>query len=276
MGRPEYSDRPVAGQRAPFVHRSTAVKLRSRLNFTRFSLCFRAGIPISSAVSSQVLHRLRLALDRDVLHTGIVTVLACALSAGLVYLVYFLHVLRVARRAPCTPEHGDCVLLFGKHAPRGRIDADFAARLERAATLWRERPPREVILLGGGAPDELSEAEVARRALLARDLGEGPALRLEAQSRDTLQNLRNARELLVDGMPRRVTLLSNRYHLARCALMARQLGYEWELCAAEPRLALKPAMLARIATEAFFDCWTDLGTRWARFIGDQRMLARVT
>ena len=164
------------------------------------------------------------------------------LSAGLVYLGYFLHVLRVARRAPCTPEHGECVLLFGKHAPQGRIDADFAARLERAATLWRERPPGEFILLGGGAPDEPSEAEVARGALLARGLAAGPALRLEAQSRDTLQNLRNARELLVGAgqAPPRVTLLSNRYHLARCALFARQLGYDWELCAAEPRLPLGP------------------------------------
>jgi uncharacterized SAM-binding protein YcdF (DUF218 family) len=221
-------------------------------------------------------HRLRLAFDRDVLHTGIVTVLACALSAGLVYLAYFLHVLRVARRAPTTPERGDCVLLFGKHAPQGRIDADFAARLDRAATLWRERPPADLILLGGGAPDEPSEAEVAQRALLGRGLASGPALRLEAKSRDTLQNLRNARELLVGGAPRRVTLLSNRYHLARCALFARQLGYDWELCAAEPQLAFKPSTLFHLAGEAFFVCWTDLGTRWARFIGDRRMLARVT
>jgi uncharacterized SAM-binding protein YcdF (DUF218 family) len=173
------------------------------------------------------------------------------------------------------PEHGEVVLLFGKHAPRGRIDADFAARLERAATLWRERPPHDLILLGGGAPDELSEAEVAHRALLARDLGAGPSLRLEDRSRDTLQNLRNARDMLLEA-PRRVTLLSSRYHLARCALFARQLGYDWELCAAEPRLALRPATFLHIAGEAAFVCLSDVGTRWARLIGDRRMLARVT
>jgi uncharacterized SAM-binding protein YcdF (DUF218 family) len=227
-------------------------------------------------MSTRLVHRLRLAVDRDVLHTGVVALLACTLSAGLVYLGYFVHVLRVARRAPCTPERGDCVLVFGKHAPQGRIDADFAARLERAATLWRERPPRDVILLGGGAPDELTEAEVARRVLLARGLAAGPSIRMEAQSRDTLQNLRNARALLVGQATRRVTLLSNRYHLARCALFARQLGYDWELCAAEPRLPLTPSTVLHIAAEAYFVCWSDLGTRWARFIGDARMLARVT
>ena len=230
---------------------------------------------------TRVAHRLSLAVDRDVIHTGVVTLLACLLSAGLVYVAYFVHVLRVARKAPCVPERGDCVLLFGKHAPQGRIDADFAARLERAATVWRERPPRDVILLGGGAPGELTEAEVAQRALLARGLAHGPTLRLEGKSRDTLQNLRNARELLVadaraDGAPRRVILLSNRYHLARCALFAGQLGYDWELCAAEQTLAMRPATFLHIAAEAYFVCHSDIGTRWARFIGDRRMLARVT
>src|SRR6476619_5661854 len=125
-------------------------------------------------MSSRRAHRIALIGDGDVLHSGIVAAAACVLSAGLVYLGYFLHVLRVARRAPCTPERGECVLLFGKHAPRGRIDADFAARLERAAALWRERPPADFILLGGGAPDEPSEAEVARSALLARGVADGP------------------------------------------------------------------------------------------------------
>jgi uncharacterized SAM-binding protein YcdF (DUF218 family) len=228
------------------------------------------------AMPTRIAHRLRLFSDRDVLHTGVVALSACVLSAGLVYLGYFVHVLRVARKAPCTPERGDCVLLFGKHAPGGHIDADFAARLDRAAHLWRERPPAHWVLLGGGGPRERTEAEVARDALLARGLAQDAPLRLEAKSRDTLQNLRNARELLGEGMRRRVTLLSNRYHLARCALFARQLGYDWELCAAEPKLRLGPRTLARIAGEACFVCWSDIGTRWARLIGDRRMLARVT
>jgi uncharacterized SAM-binding protein YcdF (DUF218 family) len=227
-------------------------------------------------MSSRLDHRLRLALDRDVLHGGVVALGACVLSAGLVYLGYFLHVLRTARRAPCSPVAGDCLLLFGKHAPHGRIDRDFAARLDRAAVLWQERPPAHVVLLGGGAPGQASEAEIAHAALLARGLAHDAPLQLEAQSRDTLQNLRNARALLGAGIQRRVTLLSNRYHLARCALFARQLGFDWELCAAEPALRLGPRTLARIAFEAAYVCWADLGTRWARLIGDRRMLARVT
>jgi hypothetical protein len=77
-------------------------------------------------------------------------------------------------------------------------------------------------------------------------------------------------------MRTRVTLLSNRYHLARCALFARQLGFDWELCAAEPKLPLGPTTLWRLAGEAAYVCWIDIGTRWARLIGHRRMLARVT
>ncbi len=227
-------------------------------------------------MSTRIRHRLSLAIDRDVLHAGAVALGACVLSAGLVYLRYFVHVWRIARSAPCAPERGDCVLLFGKNAPRGRIDRDFAARLDRAVSLWRAAASRRFVLLGGGARGEPSEAEVARDALYARGLARDVPLQLESQSRDTLQNLRNARALLGDGVRVRVTLLSNRYHLARCALFARQLGFDWELCAAEARLRLGPRTLWRLAGEAAYVCWIDLGTRWARLIRNQRMLARVS
>ena len=222
-------------------------------------------------------HRKRLLLDADVLHTGIVAAAACLLSLGLVYLVYLVRVIRTAARAPCEPATRDCVLLFGKHAPGGRLDADFAARIERVAALWRTHRPQRIVLLGGGAPGQPTEASTARRALLAAGLPEDAPFLLEEASRDTLQNLRHARELLTaEGHGGRVVLVSSRYHLARCLQFARQLGFDAEPCAAEPALRLHPQMLWRLAGEAGYVCWVDLGTRWARWIGHRRMLARVT
>jgi uncharacterized SAM-binding protein YcdF (DUF218 family) len=227
-------------------------------------------------------HRRRLFLDRDVLHAGVVAAAVCALSAGLVYLGYFAHVVRTARRAPTAPDRGDTLLLFGKHAPGGRLDADFAARIARAADVWRTRPPRMIVLLGGSAPGHPAEADVAHAALLAEGVAADAPLRLEKSSRDTLQNLRNARALLADATlidatrSGPVVLLSNRYHLARCALFARQLGLDWELCAAEPALRFTPITVFRLAGEAAYVCWIDLGTRWARLIRHRRMLERVT
>ncbi len=232
---------------------------------------------------SRFRHRLNLFSDRDVLHAMAVTGAACVLSAGLVYVGYFVHVLRIARKAPCLPEvmqsdqDGHCVLLFGKHAPRGQPDNDFTARLDRAAELWRARPPRSMVLLGGGPDGMPTEADLAHAGLLARGIARDAPLVLESRSRDTLQNLRNARDLLTATAARgRVVLLSSRYHLARCALFARQLGFDAELCAAETRFSPSPRNLVRLAGEAGYVCLTDLGTRWARLIRHRRMLSRVT
>ena len=228
------------------------------------------------AMSSRAAHQFTLFRDRDVLHAGLVAVAVCVLSAGLVYLAYLVHVIRTAWRAPCDPARGAHLLLFGKHAPEGRVDGDFAARLDRAAALWRAQPQRRFVLLGGGSQGEPTEAEIARRELFARGLSQDAPLQLESASRDTLQNLRNARQMLGDAVRERVTLLSNRYHLARCALFARQLGFDVELCAAEPRLPLHPRTFVRLAGEAAYVCLADIGTRWARLTRNQRMLARVT
>jgi vancomycin permeability regulator SanA len=226
---------------------------------------------------SRLAHRFSLLTDRDALHALVVAAAACVATAGLVYVAYLLHVTHVARRAPVQPEHGRRVLLFGKHAPQGRLDADFRARIDRAAWLWRERPPEAMLLLGGGAAGMATEAAIARDALLALGIPADAPLVIEDRSRDTLQNLRNARALLPgDGGGARVTLLSSRYHLARCALFARGLGLQWELCAAEPALPWRPATLWRLAAEAAYVCWVDVGTRWARLIRHRRMLAKVS
>lgn len=229
---------------------------------------------------SRLLHRLRLLADGDALHALVVAGAACVLSLGLVYVGYVVHVWRVARAAPCAPGRGDCLLLFGKHAPGGRLDADFQARLARAATVWESRPPRSLLLLGGGPEGGPTEAALARQALLDLGLAPDAPIRLEDQSRDTLQNLRNARLLLAEGdaavAPPVVILLSSRYHLARCAFLAGRMGLDWEVCAAEPALSWHPETLGLIAREAAYVCWMDLGTRWARIIGHQRMLSRLS
>ena len=225
---------------------------------------------------SRLVHKLALLADRDALHSLAVAGLACVASLGVVYVGYFVHVVRIARSAPCEPGRGQTVLLFGKHAPRGRPDPDFQARLQRAATLWRQRPPRSMLLLGGGPAGAPTEAALAQAHLRELGIPTDAPLVLEDRSRDTLQNLRNARALWQPGAaPDTVTLLSSRYRLARCALLAGQLGLRWELCAAEPAQSWRPAALWRLAGEAAYVCWADVGARWARLIGHQRMLARL-
>ena len=96
---------------------------------------------------------------------------------------------------------------------------------------------------------------------------------LEDQSRDTLQNLRHARDLLAgDGID--LILLSNRYHLARCLFFAECLGLSGRPCAAESVWSWTAG--GKLLVEAAYLMWVDIGRRWARLIGHRRMLAKVS
>ncbi|MCQ4164268.1 YdcF family protein [Tahibacter harae] len=213
--------------------------------------------------------------DRDVWHSLGVSALAVLLSGGLLWLFYFGLTLSLAARAGLRPRRAQTLLLFGKRLDEGRIDADFAARIARVHALLQEDPQRPALLLGGHTGAGLSEAAAALARLQQLGLPAGASLKCEDTSTDTLENLRNARELLA-GMDCHVALVSNRYHLPRCLLLARSLGFEAEAVAAEARLSWRPGVLGRIALEASYFLWFDVGRRWARLIGNRRMYGRVS
>lgn len=238
-------------------------------------------------MTSRRAHQLAILRDTDALHALAIAGGALLISGGLLYVAYLLHVWRVARSTPATPpadSPGGAVLLFGKRCRDGRADRDFMCRILRAHALATAGQARTLLLLGGGPSP--TEAEVAQRALQAAGLPASVQVILEHNSRDTLQNLRNARRLLSlqpaqadradasAGPP--AVLLSSRYHLARCALFARNLGIPHHLCAAEPHWSLTLPTLGRLLSEAGYLMWIDVGARWARLIGHQRMLAKVS
>lgn len=213
--------------------------------------------------------------DRDVWHSLGVSALAVVLSGGLLWFWFFMRTLLQAWRAPVKPQSADTLLLFGKRLAGETIDVDYAARIERVRLLAAERP-YALLLLGGRTGAGLSEAAAALARLREQGLPAEANVRCEDASTDTLENLRNARDLLGQEAAARVALVSSRYHLPRCLLLARSLGFDAEIVAAEPRLVLRPGLFARLALEASYCLWFDVGRRWARFIGHRRMVDRVT
>lgn len=224
---------------------------------------------------TRIRHQMKLSTDRDLVQVGLVTLGVFAATAGLAYFAYFAHVVYVARRAPIAPLDAEKIFLFGKHSPSGELDMDFEARIARAVELHTDRPVHWVFL-GGGVTGQPSEAEIAFQHLQSRGVDVGDRFHLEAESRDTLQNLRNARDLIGDKISVKVALLSSRYHLARCQVYARNLGFKAELCAAEPSLRWTFRNFFRLAGEAGYVMLSDIGTKWAKLTRNKRMLDRVT
>lgn len=214
--------------------------------------------------------------DRDVWHSLVVAALACVVTAGLLWAFWFAYALRLAATSGVAAPRARALLLFGKRLAHGRPDADYDARIARLHALAVADPSRRVLLLGGAADGGTTEAAAALARLSEIGLPPGVAPVCEDASTDTLENLRNARTLLGDAACEPVALVTSRYHLARCVLLARSLGFDAEPVAADARFSWRPRLLLRLVLESGYCLWLDTGTRWARLIGNRRMLDRVT
>ena len=233
---------------------------------------------MSTNPSSPPRHR-RYLRDPDVVHAGLVSVLVLLLSGGLVWLGYLVHVCRVAARSPLLPPRRMAVLVFGRRLENDRPEHDYRQRLRRVLALVQANRTDHVLLLGGRGAGRCSEAAAGHAWLLRHGLPERIRIELEQESADSLENLRHARHLLQadasgDKLPP-VALLTSRYHLARCLLLARRLGFDGVPVAAEAAMPLRPRYLARLLAEASYLMWIDLGVRWAALIGHRRMAARI-
>jgi len=222
----------------------------------------------------------RHARRRDLVHVAVVVGAAMALSLGLVWLGYLLYVWRVAARSPLAPPQRRDLLVFGRKLIGDRPERDYQQRLARALALVHEGRVERMFLLGGCSGGRISEAEAGLAWLRAHGLPDAVAPRLEQASTDSLDNLRHARSLLRHDDPGHamppVALVTSRYHLPRCLLLARWLGFTASVpVAAEERLRLDRRIALRLLAEAAYVMWIDLGLRWARRIGHARLLMRV-
>ncbi len=218
--------------------------------------------------------------DRDVLHAAAVSALVLLLSAGTVWLAYLIHVCRVAARSPLAPPRRMITLVFGRRLEREVPEHDYRQRLQRALALAQSQHTDHLLLLGGASAGQVSEASAGHAWLQQQGLPAGVRVELEQNSADSLENLRHARQLLQElsadtGLPP-VALVTSRYHLARCLLLARRLGLNGVPIAAEPSLPRRPRYVALLLMEATYLMWIDLGLRWADLIGHRRMAARIS
>lgn len=125
-------------------------------------------------------------------------------------------------------------------------------RLEAALAYANRYPHVQLVLSGGqGLDEEISEAEAMYRYLTTHGIAEERLL-LEDQSTSTYENLQYSQELLPEVAG--VTIISSDFHLARARFLARQLGWDADVVAANTPDVVKTKVLVRERL-ALFKTW---------------------
>ncbi len=216
--------------------------------------------------------------DSNVRVTVVLTVIVLVLTLGVPVVVGIIYVLATGIAARTTAGPTSAWLLFGKRLHKSRPDEEFKARLLRLHTLMEEQPQVQAILLGGvPAGETISEARAGAVYLEELSSRHAGRMLLEESSRDTLENLRNARRVMHSrsaSLP--LTLISSRYHLARCGMFSRSLGLNYQLCAAEKHWRWSAAQIVPILKEAIYVCWFPIGKAWVRLIRNEGLLEQIT
>ncbi|MGE7928597.1 YdcF family protein [Lysinibacillus xylanilyticus] len=124
------------------------------------------------------------------------------------------------------------IVLGAKVKPGGIPSLSLKNRLEEAVKYLNKYPHVKVIVSGGqGADEDQTEASVMFKYLLDKGIDTNRIL-VEEQSTSTYENLLFSKELLPKGT-KKITILSNDFHLKRAKYLAESLGFEVDVVAAE-------------------------------------------
>lgn len=120
----------------------------------------------------------------------------------------------------------DVAIVLGSSVYGSHVSPVFAGRLEHAIFLYRQHTVKKILVTGGmSAGNARADSEVGRDFVVRAGVPAGDVL-VETRSRTTLENLSEAQAVMQrDGM-RSAVVVSDPMHLARAALMARQLGMD--------------------------------------------------
>lgn len=148
-----------------------------------------------------------------------------ALSVGMVLAFWLWCAWQVYDAAQLNHDaHGDVAIVLGAAAWGKKPSPVFRERINHALTLYQTQRVEKLMFTGGtpkvGYP---SEAEVGRKFAMKQGVPANDIV-FETQSKDTFQNLVNARTLMRRHRLQTAVLVSDPYHMARARAMAQDLG----------------------------------------------------
>jgi uncharacterized SAM-binding protein YcdF (DUF218 family) len=105
----------------------------------------------------------------------------------------------------------------------GKPSPVLRARVDHAVQLWRRGLAPVLVVTGGrGDGDTTTEAAVERRYAISQGVP-AAAIRMEAESRNTSESLRNVATMMGEDS-REVILVSDPFHMLRLSILARRFG----------------------------------------------------
>lgn len=124
-------------------------------------------------------------------------------------------------------EETDCdyIIVLGAQVRGNKPSATLAYRLDAAYDYLLEHPDTKAVVSGGQGPDEImTEASAMKAYLTEKGIDEGRIL-LEDESHTTRENLINSFEIIdAEKANASIKLVSNRFHILRARMQAKELG----------------------------------------------------
>jgi uncharacterized SAM-binding protein YcdF (DUF218 family) len=223
-------------------------------------------------MSDYISHQLNPKKDHDALLVLLISLVIIILTIGSLYLLLLIFIFHKARNS--STQQGTITkstyIIFGKKLINNLPDQDYRYRLIRLL----QCPFDTAIIMGGKTGNSLiSEAEAGLAFLKQNGLGKNKTVLLEQSSENTLENLKNTRQIL-NNKP--AFIVSNRYHLARCSVLTKNLNISYTLCAAEDVFSFSLRNLGLCLKEAFYIHWFYSGKYWAKLTGNKRMQDKIS
>lgn len=123
--------------------------------------------------------------------------------------------------------HADAIIVLGAAAYDAKPSPVFQERIRHGLDLYRAGYAPLLIFTGGygGSGARFSESQVARRYALKQGVPDD-AILIETASRNTVQNLVEAKRLMDQRGIHRVIIVSDPLHMARALRLSREMGID--------------------------------------------------
>lgn len=119
----------------------------------------------------------------------------------------------------------DCLIILGYRCEHDQIHPFLKERLDYASSLFTTYSFKKIIVSGGSVASKIPEAVLMKDYLIEKGINPRHIL-IEKESKDTIENLVNCKEIMKEEDLHSSIMISNLFHIRRMKYIAMKLGFE--------------------------------------------------